>query len=123
MKRSSLRNAGSVAALTTVVLGLMAGCGAIVNRPGIGGADVVRGFHAVAFSTPDEMREAVLFYGDKHKLTKLTNIGLDVWSVDMPNKRAKVKMNQAQANSTASWTIGRSHRMSGLRASRSTCGA
>ena len=97
MKRSSLRNVGSVATLTTVALGLMAGCGAIANRPGMVGADSVRGWNAVAFSTPDAMREAVLFYGDKDKLTKLTNLGLDVWSVDIRNKRAKVKMNQAQA--------------------------
>lgn len=96
MKRSSLRNAGSVAALTTVVLGLMAGCGAVVNRPGMS-TDVVRGWNAVAFSAPEELREAVLYYGDRDKLTKLTNIGLDVWSVDLKEKRAKVKMNGAQA--------------------------
>ncbi len=96
MKRSSLRSAGSVAALTTAAMLLVAGCGAIANRPAMQ-PEFVRGWSAVAFSSDSEQREAVVHYRDRDRLTKLVDAGFDLWSVDVKAHKVKGKLTAAQA--------------------------
>jgi hypothetical protein len=95
LKRSSLRSAGTAAALATTVMAMVAGCGAISRPPASG--EVVRGWSAVAFSSPSESREATVFYRDRDRLTKLVAAGFDVWSVDVRAHRVKGKLNAEQA--------------------------
>ena len=96
MKRSSLRSAGALAALTATATLLIAGCGAIAGRP-VGNGDVVRGWSAVALSADGTPREATVHYRDRDRLTKLVTAGFDVWSVDVKGRKVKGKINAAQA--------------------------
>ncbi|MEB3197966.1 MAG: M14 family metallopeptidase [Candidatus Sericytochromatia bacterium] len=91
----SFRSLLSTTAVFAASLSLLAACGRALAPTGQ--PEMVRGFQAVSFTSPEQAREAVLFYGDRDRLTRLASAGVDIWSVDRAAKRAKVKLNQAQA--------------------------
>jgi hypothetical protein len=94
VKRTS-RTALRLAALGATLATALVGCG--VMRAPLSQGDSVRGFGAVTFLSTDQAREAVLQYRDRDRLTRLASAGVDIWSVDRQARRAKVKLNQAQA--------------------------
>jgi hypothetical protein len=93
--KSTLRNALNLTLVTATFAVGLAGCGVTGRLPVP--TESVRGFNAVTFSSATESREATLFYKDRDRLTKLASAGVDIWSVDVEQRRAKVKLNEAQA--------------------------
>ncbi|MEB3284773.1 MAG: M14 family metallopeptidase [Candidatus Sericytochromatia bacterium] len=93
--KSTSRIALHAALLLSTFTVALAGCGATGRLPVA--RETMRGFSAVTFSSSTEGREAILFYKDRDRLTKLASAGVDIWSVDIAQRRAKVKLNESQA--------------------------